>query len=628
LIVPMKKATLLVLSSRAKAAVAQLRNLGLLHLVITQTQSTDVKSLQERVTQVERALSVLPATTEDAAATLPTKEEAEAIISRIFAINQDIKTVRDQLASLEREEANLREWGQFDPAVILELNRKGISISLAILSKKQLEGLAQEQTGVLAFPIRSAGSLVHTALVGKLPEKCDFSIFPLPSSSLSEVRQQIDQAKQQLSEQNNLLAEASQQQARLELYKAWLLKHVESAEVEASLEEHGTVVSITGYLPAEKAGHLKSYAKQHGWGLILSDPGPDDEVPTLTRNSRFVSIIQPVFDILGTVPGYYEQDISSWFLLFFCFFFAMIIGDAGYGMIMFLGGWAVLSKQRKQGSVSAAPILLMLLSGATVIWGSITGNWFGYAPIAQLPGFRSLVIPALNSFNPRSVAAVQKFCFILGTTQIALAHFLSMLKYAKNRQSKAIAEFGWMCLVLALYYVVLNVVISATSYPIPSYVVPVIVISMLLVLLFQNQEGDSFLKGILRSLGDFIPTALSGVSSFSDIISYIRLFAVGLAGIEIAKSFNAMATDIMQSGALGVAAGILVVLFGHSLNLAMAALSVMVHGVRLNMLEFSNHVGNQWAGFAYKPFGENENNTDTTSPSVANSIGSQPAEAN
>lgn len=624
----MKKATLLVLSSKAKAAVAQLRNLGLLHLVITETQSTDVKSLQERVAQVERALSVLPAVTEKAEAALPTREEAEATINRIFTTNQGIKALRDQLIQLEREAANLQEWGEFDPAVILELNRKGIPISLAILSKKQLEGLAQEENGVLAFPIRTSGSLVHTALVGKLPEECDFSIFPLPSSSLDEVRQRIIQTKQQLNEENNLLAETAQQQPQLELYKAWLLKQVESAEVEASLEEHGTVVSITGYLPAEKAGLLKSHAKQHGWGLILSDPGPDDEVPTLTRNPRFISIIQPVFEILGTIPGYYEQDISGWFLLFFCFFFAMIIGDAGYGMVMFLGGLTLLSKQRKQGSISAAPILLMVLSGATVVWGSITGNWFGYEPIAQLPGFRSLVIPALNSFNPRSVAAVQKFCFILGTTQIALAHLLSMLKYAKNRQSKAIAEFGWMCLALALYYVVLNVVISATSYPIPSYVIPMIVIGMLLVLLFQNQEGDSFLKGLLRSLGEFIPTALSGVSSFSDIISYIRLFAVGLAGIEIAKSFNAMATGIMQSGAFGVVAGILVVLFGHSLNLAMAALSVMVHGVRLNMLEFSNHVGNQWAGFAYKPFGGSEEKTETTSPPVANSISSQPVEAN
>lgn len=624
----MKKATLLVLSSKAKAAVAQLRNLGLLHLVITETQSTDVKSLQERVAQVERALSVLPAVTEKAEAALPTREEAEATINRIFTTNQGIKALRDQLIQLEREAANLQEWGEFDPAVILELNRKGIPISLAILSKKQLEGLAQEENGVLAFPIRTSGSLVHTALVGKLPEECDFSIFPLPSSSLGEVRQRIIQTKQQLNEENNLLAETAQQQPQLELYKAWLLKQVESAEVEASLEEHGTVVSITGYLPAEKAGLLKSHAKQHGWGLILSDPGPDDEVPTLTRNPRFISIIQPVFEILGTIPGYYEQDISGWFLLFFCFFFAMIIGDAGYGMVMFLGGLTLLSKQRKQGSISAAPILLMVLSGATVVWGSITGNWFGYEPIAQLPGFRSLVIPALNSFNPRSVAAVQKFCFVLGTTQIALAHLLSMLKYAKNRQSKAIAEFGWMCLALALYYVVLNVVISATSYPIPSYVMPMIVIGMLLVLLFQNQEGDSFLKGLLRSLGEFIPTALSGVSSFSDIISYIRLFAVGLAGIEIAKSFNAMATGIMQSGAFGVVAGILVVLFGHSLNLAMAALSVMVHGVRLNMLEFSNHVGNQWAGFAYKPFGGSEEKTETTSPPVANSISSQPVEAN
>jgi V/A-type H+-transporting ATPase subunit I len=107
--------------------------------------------------------------------------------------------------------------------------------------------------------------------------------------------------------------------------------------------------------------------------------------------------------------------------------------------------------------------------------------------------------------------------------------------------------------------------------------------------------------GIGKGLANLITIGLDGVSAFTDIISYIRLFAVGLASVEIAKSFNSMAEGMMD-GIGGIIGGILVLLLGHTLNLIMGALSVIVHGVRLNMLEFSGHLGMQWTGTPYRPF--------------------------
>jgi V/A-type H+-transporting ATPase subunit I len=282
----------------------------------------------------------------------------------------------------------------------------------------------------------------------------------------------------------------------------------------------------------------------------------------------------------------------------------MIIGDAAYGAILLsLSVFLGIKQKRAKGRVPDGIILLGVLSASTVVWGAITGNWFGYEAIGKLPGFRSLIIPGLDSFTPQSAVAVQYMCFVIGTTHIGLAHTLQIIEKLKQRLVfKALAQLGWLVTVLGLYYLVLNVVIDPVRYPVPDYALGMIVGGMGVVFLFENQEGDGFFKGIVRSLGGLIPTALSGVSSFSDIISYIRLFAVGLSGIEIAKSFNGMAEDMFGSGIGGIIAGILVVLFGHTLNLAMAGLSVVVHGVRLNMLEFSSHVGNEWAGFSYEPF--------------------------
>jgi V/A-type H+-transporting ATPase subunit I len=121
-----------------------------------------------------------------------------------------------------------------------------------------------------------------------------------------------------------------------------------------------------------------------------------------------------------------------------------------------------------------------------------------------------------------------------------------------------------------------------------------------LVVIFSEQEGK-FFKGVLKGLGGLFPTFLDSIGAFADIISYIRLFAVGLATVEIAKAFNAMASD-MGASVVGFIGAILVLLIGHGLNLAMGAMSVVVHGVRLNMLEFSGHLGMEWSGVAYTPF--------------------------
>jgi V/A-type H+-transporting ATPase subunit I len=120
----------------------------------------------------------------------------------------------------------------------------------------------------------------------------------------------------------------------------------------------------------------------------------------------------------------------------------------------------------------------------------------------------------------------------------------------------------------------------------------------------QQESGTNFFVGVGKGFANLITTALDGISAFSDIISYIRLFAVGLASLAIAEAFNQMAGGIDASlGGVGgaVAAG-LVLFLGHSLNLAMGALSVVVHGVRLNMLEFSGHLGMEWTGVEYSPF--------------------------
>jgi V/A-type H+/Na+-transporting ATPase subunit I len=132
-----------------------------------------------------------------------------------------------------------------------------------------------------------------------------------------------------------------------------------------------------------------------------------------------------------------------------------------------------------------------------------------------------------------------------------------------------------------------------------------------LVVLFGSQEGN-FVKGVLAGLAGLLPTALGTVSAFGDIISYIRLFAVGLAGAEIAKSFNTMASGLLEGNTFII--GVLVLVLGHALNFILCSLGVLVHGIRLNMLEFSGRLGMEWSGQEYSPFKARQGEAYSVSP--------------
>ena len=356
-------------------------------------------------------------------------------------------------------------------------------------------------------------------------------------------------------------------------------------------------------MPSEKTELIKNEAASNGWAIMLKAPEDDDHVPTLVRNSKVVRIIQPVFELLGTIPGYREKDISFFFLVFFSIFFAMIIGDGGYGAI-FLGIsiYAGIKLKKKNGVVPDGIKLLAEMSFFTVIWGAITGTWFGSENIAEIPFFNMLIIEKIASFSDKPNAQyIKHLTFIIGTVHLSIAHIWNFITMLKERPIiKAFSQLGWLSMVLGLYFLVLDFVLSSVLFPMPPYGWNMIFGGLAVVVVFGEQDGH-FFKGLLKGVSGLMTTFLDTIGAFSDIISYIRLFAVGLATVAVASSFNSMAAE-MGSGVVGIIASVFVLGLGHTLNIAMAALSVVVHGVRLNVLEFSGHLGMEWTGEYYNPF--------------------------
>jgi V/A-type H+-transporting ATPase subunit I len=336
-------------------------------------------------------------------------------------------------------------------------------------------------------------------------------------------------------------------------------------------------------------------------------------VPTKLKNNRLAKLINPLTDFLEVTPGYHEIDISGWFLFFFVIFFGMIFSDAGYGALILVLALLGIVKTAKKG---VPPIfkLLFLLGLSNFGWGVLTCSWFGIKA-AELPDFFQnislpLVSNAVAARSARDSAIVQQnlmiFCFSLALFQLSIGHILAILH---DKSLRILAHVGSIAMLGGMYFIILSLIASNEARQIPMYTQAVYVFAAGFVLnfVFAGYEG-SIGRSILESLKNIISVILGIANIFSDIMSYIRLWAVGLAGSAIADTVDTMAAQI--SGIAGpivvhfivfLLAALLLV-FGHGLNLILNALSVLVHGVRLNTLEFSGHVGLTWAGTAYRPF--------------------------
>ena len=601
----MKKATVITLDARRQTAVAQMRDLGVLHLDVHGVDSGELSQLLSRRALVERAVSIIQIAAESAGAEVPsgtaanTDEQAVyTLCERLIAESEESRKLREEMERLERDAARLEPWGDFSPAAIAQLGEHGVCVTLHSLPPKEFQRL--DAKGL--FLVRSTGAQVFFAqvtLAGR--SRLDLDEVVLPEQGLAAVTAEIDRLRARVHE---IAASAAAEAPSVPQLRA-VIQDIESAvefeQVRIGMDASGPLVYITGFVPEGEVDAVRKSAVSAGWGLVLRDPAADEQVPTRVKNPKPIRIIQPVFDLLGTVPGYRELDISVFFLVFFTGFFAMIIGDAGYGLVLL--GISLFALLKAKGAGKPTPlalILMIVLSLATILWGAVTGNWFGYEGFAQLPFLSWMIVPAIYTFNPRSAEVVQWACFVIGTIHLSIAHGWNFLRGLRERpRIRSFAQLGWLSMVLGLYHLVLTVVLG---WPMPDYALPLIMGGFGAVVVFSMQErGQNFFKGILMGVANLITLALGSVSAFSDIISYIRLFAVGLATVAIAASFNAMAMG-MADGIGGAIAAALVLFMGHTLNLAMAALAVIVHGVRLNMLEFSNHLGMEWSGVQYRPF--------------------------
>ena len=591
--------------SKKEEMLTALRDLGVIHIAEKKNADRKISERFAALVKTAGALKEYEGKNQKKAEVL-NDQEFEALFREVSDTLEQKANLIQERGAASAEAERVFPWGDFSPAELRELRDYGFDLHFYRLGKNEYEAAVKDEN-VRLIRLASIDKMDTVAVIGTLPDTIPATEFALPDKGIGELRKEIADCEAGIAACDERLQKAS---AYEESFTAQILKAQNEENFSAAsmtAENDDDFVWISGYIPEGDLERFKKAASENQLAWIVEDTADDDEqVPTKVRYSKVTKIIEPLFDILGILPGYNEQDVSLWFLLFFTIFTAMIIGDAAYGCIFLAVAIGLTVKFKK---VNNAIFLVYVLSIATIAWGAITGTWFGTEAAMKIPFLKALVIPNFANypelFGVTATAqqnTIMKFSFTLGVIQLVLGCILSIRKKVGEKDLSFVADVGWLVAAVAMYLLSLYLVIGQSINIVPVF--GAIIAAFITVVLFGGMSPDkTFAQGIKAGLGNAFTVFLDTISCFGNVMSYIRLFAVGMASLAIAQSFNDIAAGF--KGPMIILA-IVVLLIGHGLNLIMALLSVVVHGVRLNVLEFSGQAGLEWTGIAYDPFKKND----------------------
>ncbi len=593
MIVSMKKTVILCLTSEQEKALDSLAKLGLMHVhaaPLEESKSrTELQSLTNHIAKILGAVQAQKIT--------EPKEQIKVMSGKkVYEQAITLLNEKDELSKkielLQHEVEHLMPWGEFDHTEIASLRKRGVFVYLCSSSRKELDIEKEKHPDAVIQIIRSSKGRIYYALISQTeldPQKLHIVSVP-DNHSLKEAENLLASAQNELNDINGRLDELALQIPQLEEYLEETRKELEFATNLDSMKKHDEIVSLNGFIPVPEVEKLKAAALTNGWALLLQDPNNDELVPTLVKLPKWLNFAKLILDFIGVSQGYGEADVSVCFLFFLTVFFGIIVGDGGYGMI-FMAVSLVMWYKFKNRSAKLRNIakLSIVLSAATLTMGILSGNFFGIDK-STLPKFMQ-GIDFLS--GPNADANFRWLCFLIALIHLSLGRLWRTM-LARGWRNK-IGEIGWAMLLVGSFYTA-TAMIANRSFPDFAFVF--YGGGMFLTLLGMNW----------RNTADVFNYPFNVIGTFTDTLSYIRLYAVGLSSVYIAESFNKMGGMVSNIPApdwtlpILITGAVLIILIGHLLNIALSLMGVLVHGVRLNTLEFSNHMGLQWAGFAFKPF--------------------------
>ena len=607
----MKKVTIVCLTDEKQSAIQSMQQLGTLHVTpIRQPQSAELDELRNRQARLNRAISALVSHKQKPEPQAMDEVQARQALDQVIAKLDELDKMKESKLQLTKDIAQLKPWGVFTSKSVDELRAAGLHIAFCVAPASVLGAInvgellvsrEKQPSQTLRLPEGAitkviGGDAKKTFFVVVSTESlddCDLPLAPMPDCMdlpLLESRlASCAVTETRLNDELDKLAATSL--AAIRSLEPALQSAIDFAQARDGMGSNALLAYIAGYIPDSRLDAFLSCARKSGWAVRYEDVKEDDtEVPTLLNIPKKFAMAQSIFDFVGILPGYFETDVSVVMFLFLSLFCGMLIGDAGYGvLLMLLTGFGLL-KAKSEASRKGLKVLLSM-SACVFLFGALSGNWFGI-PSTKMP-FPLSGLPWLSEDGTQE--HIKLLCFFIGAFHTSLAH--AWCAYNQRKSIKdVIGNLGWALFLWANFFAAAKLIAGGIPYT-----------DGLMYALY----GIGFVAILTCSInwknfGDVIYSPFSFINSFVDILSYIRLFAVGLSGVYIASSFNDMASAIWNANPWLIPVGLIILFLGHLLNIARAALSILVHGIRLNTLEFSGHIGLTWSGKPYKPLKQTE----------------------
>lgn len=561
-IVPLVKATVYGHQNDKAPVLTDLQEMGCMHVIPLQSVG-DVRHDEGSYLQAREALKFLQSCPQkrrqvrDAVSF----DEVVSIVNETLALQRRLQELEDERDFLHRRITDLRPWGDFTFPPLEE--RNFLRLWFYIVPHYQMKQV--EATEHIWEVVGSDGRFSYVAVVSE-EEPQDM---PIPRTHTGNVP--LSQLEKRLEDTEQEIENIHYERIRLTRWCSLLTRSLARMEDEATLTEAirhtydgSPVFVLQAWLPREDLDRLQAYAARKGLALEAEEATREETPPTLLRNPPKVASGQDLVSFYMT-PSYWLADPSTIVFFSFIVFFGMIVGDVGYGLLLGFGvlmGWQPMGRSALGKRLR---ILFAALVGATVVWGALVGSFFGMTPGHLLAPLKLL---DLNDYDTMMSVSI-----LVGAGHVILANMMDIRR--RGLSIGALAPAGWIAIMVG------GLLVGFMGSPAGYWIMAS---GALAVILFTG-EGSSVPRRLVQGL-----LGLTRISNaFGDVLSYLRLFALGLATSSLALAFNDLAMQVLNAvPGVGLLLALVILLIGHALNLALALVSGFVHGLRLNFIEFFN----------------------------------------
>lgn len=593
--------TFLVYHKEYEDFLKSLRDAGVVHVQELTSGNLDSPELQEKLLlfkQVNEAIKRLERLEVDAK-DIPSQdnEGGKTVLARIEAIEARQAELKHENANYSKLIETLLPWGDFNQKTCIEkLSAANLEMNFFICNESNFDDKWVEDYN--AVKVNSEGSKLYFVTVTAPKTNFDMNaeLVKLPKESLKEAQDLFNASNGEFeSLQNEMRELASSKMAALLRYQSEIQSTIEFSRVVLSTEvaADDKLMVLQGWIPAADAKGVSAMLDKSEAYYTITNPTPEDNVPIELNNKGFFSWFEPICK-LYMLPKYNELDLTPFFAPFFMIFFGLCLGDSGYGLFMLVAA-SLYRVFAKNISSTMKPILslIQVLGVSTFFCGLLTGGFFG-ASLYDLPWEFVQDLKRLAFFDNSKMFNLS---LILGVIQILFGMILKAVNETIQFGFKfAIGTIGWIVFlaytILVVAFPALGTLGSTTYYIISG-------ICGLAIFFYNDPTKNVFVNFGLGLWNTYnMVTGLLG-----DILSYVRLFALGLSGGILASVFNSLATGMSPDNAiLGPIVMVLIFVVGHAINIFMNVLGAMVHPMRLTFVEFFKNAGYEGGGKEYNPF--------------------------